>query len=67
MTILATILIIFSLVKLYVAGTQEKQELATDMFYQLKDNLEDFQKRAVFILIIDSIVGLAGGVMLFTL
>lgn len=61
MKIWAIILIILSLSKLCIVGSQEKHELAKDLFYQIKDNLENFQKKAVFILIIDSIVGLACG------
>lgn len=62
MKIWAIILIILSLSKLCIAGSQEKQEIAKDLFYQIKDNLENFQKKAVLILIIDSIVGIACGV-----
>lgn len=68
MKICAIILIIFSLSKLCIIGSQEKYELVKDLFYQIKDNLENFQRKAVFILIIDSIVGLAcGAAILFIL
>lgn len=68
MKIWAIILIILSLSKLCIAGSQEKQEIAKDLFYQIKDNLENFQKKAVLILIIDSIVGIAcGAAILFML
>lgn len=68
MKIWAVILIILSLSKLCIVGSQEKHELAKDLFYQIKDNLENFQKKAMFILIIDSIVGLAcGAAILFIL
>ena len=58
MKIWAIILIILSLSKLCIVGSQEKQELTRDLFYQIRDNLEDFQKKAIFVLIIDSIIGL---------
>ena len=68
MKIWAIILIILSLSKLCVIGSQEKHELAQDLFYQLRDNLEDFQKKAIFVLIIDSIIGLVcGAAILFIL
>lgn len=68
MKIWAIILIILSLSKLCIVGSQKKHELAKDLFYQIKDNLENFQRKAVFILIIDSIVGLAcGAIILFIL
>lgn len=47
--------------KLCIAGSQEKHKLARDLFYQIRDNLDNFQKRAIFILVIDSIVGLTCG------
>ena len=62
MKIWAIILIILSLSKLCIVGSQEKQELTRDLFYQIRDNLEDFQKKAIFVLIIDSIIGLVCGV-----
>ena len=61
MKIWAIILIILSLSKLCIIGSQEKYELAQDLFYQIKDNLENFQKKAIFVLIIDSIIGLVCG------
>lgn len=61
MKIWAIILIILSLSKLCIVGSQEKQELTRDLFYQIRDNLEDFQKKAIFVLIIDSIIGLVCG------
>ena len=61
MKIWAIILIILSLSKLCIVGSQEKQELTRDLFYQIRDNLEDFQKKAIFVLIIDSIIGLICG------
>lgn len=68
MKIWAFILIILSLSKLCIIGSQEKYEFTKDLFYQIKDNLESFQKKAMFILIIDSIVGLAcGAIILFIL
>lgn len=68
MKIWAIILIILSLSKLCIVGSQEKQELTRDLFYQIKDNLEDFQKKAIFVLIIDSIIGLVcGAAVLFIL
>lgn len=68
MKIWAIILIILSLSKLCIVGSQEKQELIQDLFYQIKDNLEDFQKKAIFVLIIDSIIGLVcGAAILFIL
>lgn len=68
MKICTIILIILSLSKLYIVGSQEKHEFAKDLFYQIKDNLDNFQKKAMFILIIDSIVGLAcGAAILFIL
>lgn len=68
MKIWAIILIILSLSKLSIVGSQEKQELTQDLFYQIRDNLEDFQKKAIFVLIIDSIIGLVcGAAILFIL
>ena len=68
MKIWAIILIILSLRKLCIVGSQEKQELTRDLFYQIRDNLEDFQKKAIFVLIIDSIIGLVcGAAILFIL
>ena len=68
MKIWAIILIILSLSKLCVVGSQERHELAKDLFYQIKDNLENFQRKAVFILIIDGIIGLVcGAAILFIL
>ena len=68
MKIWAIILIILSLSKLCVIGSQEKHEIAHDLFYQIRDNLEDFQKKAIFVLIIDSIIGLVcGAAILFIL
>ena len=68
MKIWAIILIILSLSKLCIVGSQEKQELTRDLFYQIRDNLEDFQKKAIFVLIIDSIIGLVcGAAILFML
>lgn len=68
MKIWAIILIILSLSKLCIVGNQEKQELTRDLFYQIRDNLEDFQKKAIFVLIIDSIIGLVcGAAILFIL
>lgn len=68
MKIWAIILIILSLSKLCIVGNQERHELAKDLFYQIKDNLENFQRKAMFILIIDSIIGLVcGAAILFIL
>ena len=68
MKIWAIILIILSLSKLCIVGSQEKQELTRDLFYQIRDNLENFQKKAIFVLIIDSIIGLiCGAAILFIL
>ena len=68
MKIWAIILIILSLSKLSIIGSQEKQELIQDLFYQIRYNLEDFQKKAIFVLIIDSIIGLVcGAAILFIL
>ena len=68
MKIWAIILIILSLSKLCIVGSQEKHELARDLFYQIKDNLEAFQKKAMFVLIVDSIIGLVcGAAILFIL
>lgn len=68
MKIWAIILIILSLSKLCIVGSQEKQELTRDLFYQIRDNLEDFQNKAIFVLIIDSIIGLVcGAAILFIL
>ena len=68
MKIWAIILIILSLSKLSIVGSQKKQELTQDLFYQIRDNLEDFQKKAIFVLIIDSIIGLVcGAAILFIL
>ena len=68
MKIWAIILIILSLSKLSIVGSREKQELTQDLFYQLIDNLEEFQKKAMFVLITDSIIGLVcGAAILFIL
>ena len=68
MKIWATILIILSLSKLCIIGSHEKHEFAQDLFYQIRDNLEEFQNKAMFILIIDSIIGLVcGAAILFIL
>lgn len=68
MKIWAIILIILSLSKLCIVGSQEKHELERDLFYQIKDNLEEFQKKAMFVLIVDSIIGLVcGAAILFIL
>ena len=68
MKIWAIILIILSLSKLCVIGSQEKHEFAQDLFYQIRANLEEFQNKAMFILIIDSIIGLVcGAAILFIL
>ena len=68
MKIWAIILIILSLSKLCIIGSHEKQELIQDLFYQIRDNLEEFQNKAMFILIIDSIIGLVcGAAILFIL
>ena len=68
MKIWAIILIILSLSKLCIVGNQEKHELARNLFYQIRDNLEEFQKKAMFVLIVDSIIGLVcGAAILFIL
>jgi hypothetical protein len=68
MKIWAIILIILSLSKLCIVGSYEKQNLAKDLLYQKRDNLDNFQKKAVLILTIDSIVGLTcGAIILFIL
>ena len=68
MKIWAIILIILSLSKLCIVGSQEKHGFARDLFYQIKDNLEEFQKKAMFVLIVDSIIGLVcGAAILFIL
>lgn len=64
MKIWAIILIILSLSKLCIVGSQEKHELAKDLFYQIKDNLESFQKKAIIILIIDGLLGLICGIFI---
>lgn len=64
MKVWAIILIIFSLNKLYIIGSQEKQELTRDIFYQIKDNLENFQKKVILILLVDGIIGLICGFLL---
>ena len=68
MKIWAIILVILSLSKLCIVGSQEKQNLAKDLLYQSRDNIDNFQKKAVFILTVDSIVGLTcGAIILFIL
>ena len=68
MKIWAIILIILSLSKLCIIGSHEKHEFAQDLFYPIRDNLEEFQNKAMFILIIDSIIGLVcGAAILFIL
>lgn len=64
MKIIAFILVILSLSKLFIVGSLEKQELARDMFYSLKNNYDRFQKNAVAILVIDSLIGLICGLVL---
>lgn len=68
MKIWAIILIILSLSKLCMIGSQEKQEFTQDLFYQIRDNLEEFQGKAMLVLLIDSIIGLVcGAAILFIL
>ena len=68
MKIWAIILIILSLSKLCIIGSHEKHEFAQDLFYQIRDNLEEFQNKVLFILVIDSIIGLVcGATILFIL
>ena len=68
MKIWAIILVTLSLSKLCIVGSQEKQNLAKDLLCQIGDNLDNFQKKAVFILTVDSIVGLTcGAIILFIL
>ncbi len=68
MRIWAIILIVLSLSKLYIVGKRNKYELAKYLFYQIKDNLESFQNKVLFILVIDSIIGLVcGATILFIL
>ena len=68
MKIWAIILIILSLSKLCIVGKWNKYELAKYLFYQIKDNLESFQNKVLFILFIDSIIGLVcGATILFIL
>lgn len=68
MKIWAIILIILSLSKLCMIGSQEKQEFTQDLFYQIRDNLEEFQRKAMLVLLIDSIIGLVcGAAILFIL
>lgn len=64
MKIWAIILIILSLSKLCIAGSQENQEITKDLFYQIENNLENFQKKAILILSIDSIIGIICGVII---
>ncbi len=64
MKIWAIILVVFSLSKLFIVGSQEKHELARDLFYQLENNFEDFQKKAIIILIIDGLIGLICGMFI---
>ena len=68
MRIWAIILIALSLSKLCIVGKRNKYELAKYLFYQIKDNLESFQNKVLFILVIDSIIGLVcGATILFIL
>lgn len=68
MRIWAIILIVLSLSKLCIVGKRDKYELAKYLFYQIKDNLESFQNKVLFILVIDSIIGLVcGATILFIL
>ena len=64
MKIWAIIIIIISIFKLCIAGCQEKNNLSDDLFYQLKHNLEDFQSKAMFLLLLDVIIGLICGALL---
>ena len=64
MKICAIILIILSFSKLCIVGSPEKQEFAKDIFYQIKDNLESFQKKVILVLLIDGIIGLICGFLL---
>lgn len=68
MKIWAITLILLNLSKLYIIGSQDKHKLARNLFYQIRYNSEEFQKKAMFVLIIDSIIGLAcGAAILFIL
>ena len=68
MRIWAIILIVLSLSKLCIVGKRNKYELAKYLFYQIKDNLESFQNKVLFILVIESIIGLVcGATILFIL
>lgn len=67
MKILAFILIVFSLSKLFIAGSQDWHEMATDLFYQIKNDIEGFQRKAITILVLDGIVGLIYGFLIFLL
>lgn len=65
MKILAFVLIIFSLSKLFIAGSQDKHEMSLDLFYQIKNNIEGFQRKAFALLVVDGIVGLICGFLIF--
>ncbi len=68
MRVWAIILIVLSLSKLCIVGKWNEYELAKYLFYQIKDNLESFQNKVLFILVIDSIIGLVcGATILFIL
>lgn len=62
MKILAIILIIFSLTKLCIVGSNKDNEFSTELQYQVQNNLEDFQSRVILILIIDGIIGILCGI-----
>ena len=65
MKILAFILIIFSLSKLFIAESQNKHEMALDLLYQIKNDIEGFHRKALALLVIDGIVGLICGFLIF--
>lgn len=64
MRVLAIIIIMVSLAKLYIAGNFERYELSQNLFYSIKNNLNSFQKNIISTLLFDSIIGLLCGIAL---
>lgn len=67
MNFIGVLLVIISLSKLCIAGSSEKQELSKELFYSIKDDILEFEKKMVTILVIDGVIGVIGGLILLGL